>query len=42
MAIALSVKERIASTYSGANLAATTQATCIQEIGEISSEEVAA
>ena len=42
MAIALSVKEGIASTYSGADLTATTQGKCIQEIGEISSEEVAA
>jgi hypothetical protein len=42
MAIALSVKEGIASTYSGSDLTATTQGTCIQEIGEISSEEVAA
>jgi hypothetical protein len=42
MAIALSVKGGIGSSYSVADLTATTQGTCIQEIGEISSEEVAA
>jgi hypothetical protein len=41
MAIAFSVKEGIASSYSVADLTATTQGTCTQEIGEISSEEVA-